>query len=68
MKKNDTKSFTVLNNEIDTIREAMIEKSRTKGLNDPETIKYSQKLDELIFKYQRLRKRLQFNAYSSLSK
>ncbi|MEC2075432.1 aspartyl-phosphate phosphatase Spo0E family protein [Metabacillus fastidiosus] len=53
------KNFITLDYEIDMLRQAMIEKGKTKGLNDPETLQYSEKLDKLIFYHQHLRKRLQ---------
>lgn len=43
-------------NKIDSIRNLMIITAQTKGFNNPETIKYSQELDKLIFETQVLLK------------
>jgi hypothetical protein len=41
-----------LRKQIQFLRKALIETGITKGLKHPETIKYSQMLDELIFRFQ----------------
>jgi Spo0E like sporulation regulatory protein len=41
-----------LSNKIQFFRKALIETGITKGLKHPETIKNSQMLDELIFRFQ----------------
>ena len=45
-------SHQKLNKDIDFLRNQMIASGVKKGLLHPETIKYSQELDELIYKYQ----------------
>jgi Spo0E like sporulation regulatory protein len=45
-----------LANKISLIRRLMIVTAQTKGINNPETIKYSQELDKLIFETQLLLK------------
>lgn len=45
-------SFSELAYKINIIRQLMISTGQTKGLNHPDTLKYSQELDELIFKTQ----------------
>ncbi|GLB60087.1 aspartyl-phosphate phosphatase Spo0E family protein [Cytobacillus sp. NCCP-133] len=41
-----------LHNEIDDLRRKMISVGRRKGLSHPETLMYSEKLDQLIYKVQ----------------
>jgi hypothetical protein len=41
-----------LKNEITELRKTMIHTGQKNGLTHPETIKYSQELDRLIYKYQ----------------
>lgn len=45
-----------LGHKIDLVRKLMITSAQTKGINSPETIKYSQELDRLIFETQLLLK------------
>jgi Spo0E like sporulation regulatory protein len=45
-----------LANKISLARRLMIVTAQTKGMNNPETIKYSQELDKLIFETQLLLK------------
>ncbi|WP_210367299.1 aspartyl-phosphate phosphatase Spo0E family protein [Bacillus sp. REN3] len=42
-----------LSQKIQALREKMLYIGNTKGLNHPETLEYSRKLDKLIIKYQR---------------
>lgn len=39
--------------QIDNLRRKMIETGAKKGLSHPETVKCSEKLDKLIYKYQK---------------
>ncbi|WP_328824178.1 aspartyl-phosphate phosphatase Spo0E family protein [Metabacillus schmidteae] len=43
-----------LGHKIDLVRRLMIATAQAKGLNNPETIKYSQELDRLILESQLL--------------
>ncbi|KKI89132.1 hypothetical protein WQ54_28360 [Bacillus sp. SA1-12] len=45
-----------LTNKINLVRKLMIVTAQTKGINNPETIKYSEELDRLIFETQLLLK------------
>lgn len=45
-----------LAHKISLVRKLMIITAQTKGINNPETIKYSQELDKLIFETQLLLK------------
>lgn len=42
-----------LSQEIEQLREKLVELAILKGINDPEVIKLSQELDELIVEYQK---------------
>ncbi|MED4402477.1 aspartyl-phosphate phosphatase Spo0E family protein [Metabacillus fastidiosus] len=44
-----------LENDIQSLRSRMITTGMQKGLNHPDSIKYSQQLDVLLNKYQRLK-------------
>ncbi|MGG0855286.1 Spo0E family sporulation regulatory protein-aspartic acid phosphatase [Metabacillus fastidiosus] len=44
-----------LENDIQSLRSRMIATGIQKGLNHPDSIKYSQQLDVLLNKYQRLK-------------
>jgi len=55
MKMNETIN-PELGHKIDLVRKLMITSAQTKGINSPETIKYSQELDRLIFETQLLLK------------
>ncbi|MEK4029073.1 MULTISPECIES: aspartyl-phosphate phosphatase Spo0E family protein [Bacillaceae] len=48
--------FNDLIEEINSKRKLMIKVGTTKGLHHFETIQYSEELDKLIYKYQRLTK------------
>lgn len=50
----DVRNLSILH-KITLVQRAMVEKCNTKGLNDPETLKYSQALDHLIYQYQYLK-------------
>jgi hypothetical protein len=43
---------TNLINQINDLRQTMIAVGQNKGLNHPDTIKFSQELDKLIIRYQ----------------
>ncbi|WP_082190989.1 aspartyl-phosphate phosphatase Spo0E family protein [Peribacillus loiseleuriae] len=45
---------TVLCKKINMLKNQMIKSGMDNGISSPETIKYSQELDKLIYKYQRL--------------
>ncbi|MEC2074540.1 aspartyl-phosphate phosphatase Spo0E family protein [Metabacillus fastidiosus] len=49
----NNKPFFELAYKINLIRQLMIVTGQTKGLNHPETLKYSQELDRLIFTTQK---------------
>jgi stage 0 sporulation regulatory protein len=46
-----------LKNRINQMRENLIQVAKDTGLNSNDTLSYSQKLDELILKYQHLKMR-----------
>ncbi|MFJ7976562.1 aspartyl-phosphate phosphatase Spo0E family protein [Peribacillus sp. JNUCC 23] len=47
---------TVLYKNINMLKNQMIKSGMENGISSPETIKYSQELDKLIYQYQRLDK------------
>ncbi len=53
---NDRKSKQALLKRIEVLKEQLIEIGCKKGLNDPDTIKLSQKLDGLMNEYNKLNK------------
>lgn len=48
--------YPELGHKIDLVRRLMIATAQAKGINNPETIKYSQELDKLILETQLLLK------------
>ncbi|WP_039238859.1 aspartyl-phosphate phosphatase Spo0E family protein [Bacillus thermotolerans] len=49
--------------EINDVRNAMLSVGMSKGLDHTETLKYSQELDKLIFKYQSKYKKTSHNIF-----
>jgi stage 0 sporulation regulatory protein len=48
---------------IDNLRKQMISKGKTKGISHPETLEISEKLDMLIYKFQKLIIKISFISY-----
>jgi stage 0 sporulation regulatory protein len=48
---------------IDNLRKQMFSKGKTKGISHPETLEISEKLDMLIYKFQKLIIKISFISY-----